>query len=193
MIEFRSVPDGKLPDGQAARGRWLTDGASRLVRALRDAGDAEVWVFHGLAPAGFWARRMAHETLVHRADAELAAGDEPAIAPGLAADAIDEWLTVVTAPADGAADPRARALPPGRILHVHATDHGLGEAGEWLISHAAEGVTVRPGHGKGDAALSGPAADLLLVLLGRKPSGRTAAQVFGDSALLDQWLAQTPF
>lgn len=51
-----------------------------------------VWTFAGTRPASFWARRMSHETAVHRAGTELAAGLRPAFAPDLAADAIDEWL-----------------------------------------------------------------------------------------------------
>src|SRR5215469_17588574 len=35
FIEFRAVPDGKLPGDQAERGHWLTAGATRLVSALR--------------------------------------------------------------------------------------------------------------------------------------------------------------
>lgn len=91
FIEFRAVPDGRLPDDQSARGRWLTAGAARLVGALREAGDDMVWAFGSMLPAGFWARRMSHESMVHCADAHLAAGDEVAMTAELAADAIDEW------------------------------------------------------------------------------------------------------
>jgi uncharacterized protein (TIGR03083 family) len=192
MIAFRSVPDGRMPDDPAERGRWLTSGAALLIDALREAGDARVWTFDGLGPAGFWARRMAHETLVHRADAQLAAGDEVTMPAELAVDAIDEWLTVLTAAPAGQPDPRAEALPRGRTLHVHVTDSGLGQAGEWLVSHAENGVTVRAGHGGGDVAVTGQAADLLLVLLRRRPAD-SAVQVFGDHGLLDQWLAHSSF
>ena len=114
FIEFRSVPDGRLPDDQSARGQWLTAGATRLLDALADAGADRVWAFGPLSPAVFWARRMAHETLVHCADAQLAAGDTPEIPGPLAADAIDEWLTVMSGPIFGRPDPRAAALPLDR-------------------------------------------------------------------------------
>ena len=42
--------------------------------------------------AGFWFRRMAQETAVHRVDAELAAGTVQPIDPDLAADGVDEFL-----------------------------------------------------------------------------------------------------
>jgi uncharacterized protein (TIGR03083 family) len=193
FIPFRSVPDGKFPDDPAARAPWLTAGAQLAVSAVREAGDDPVWAFGDLAPAIFWGRRMCHETLVHAADAQLAAGQQPDIAPRLAADAIDEWLTVLSGPLYGRPDPRAAALPEGRVLHVHATDDGLNGAGEWLISHEPGGVRVLPGHGRGDAALTGPAARLLLVLMRRAPAGDPAVTVFGDTGLLTRWLAETVF
>ena len=195
FIPFREVPDGKLPDDCAERRAWLRAGATRLVDAVREAGSDLVWSFNGPAPAGFWIRRMAHETLVHRADAQLAAGavPEPVIEADLAADAIDEWLMLLTGGILGPADERAKALPAGVGLHIHATDDGLGGRGEWMIRHEASGLTVEPGHGKGHAALTGPAASLLLVLMRRRPVPDPAVTVHGDSAVVDGWLASTAF
>jgi uncharacterized protein (TIGR03083 family) len=193
FIEFRAVPDGKLPDDLAARGRWLTAGAARLITALREAGGQEVWAFGQMTPASFWARRMSHEAMVHCADAQFAAGDEVSWTPELAADAIDEWLTVMSGPLFGRPDPRLAALPPNRSLHVHATDPELAGAGEWIVTHAGDGIQVTAVHGKADAALSGAAADVLLVLLGRKPASGPAVRVFGDHDLLDAWLKGITF
>jgi uncharacterized protein (TIGR03083 family) len=193
FIEFRAVPDGRLPDDQAARGQWLTAGAGRLAEAVRNAGEDSVWAFGELRPATFWARRMAHETLVHGADAQLAAGRDVAIPAPFAADAIDEWLTVMSGPLSGRPDPRADALPPGTSLHVHATDSELGGAGEWLVRHSADGVEVLGGHGKADVALAGPAADLLLVLMRRLPVTHQAVAVHGDREVIGRWLERTSF
>jgi uncharacterized protein (TIGR03083 family) len=194
FIPFREVPDGKLPDDRARQSAWLRAGAERIVDAAREAGSDLVWSFAGPAPASFWIRRMAHETLVHRADAQLAAGAEPerVIAAEVAADAIDEWLMLL-AGGLGNSDERANALPAGASLHVHAADDGLGGRGEWMARHDAGGLTVEPGHGKGDAALAGPAASLLLVLLRRRPVSDPAVTVHGDGAVVDGWLASTAF
>jgi uncharacterized protein (TIGR03083 family) len=193
-IPFRAVPDGRLPDDRAEQCAWLRAGAARIVDAVREAGSDLVWSFTGPAPAGFWIRRMAHETLVHRADAQLAAGaePEPAIVAEVAADAIDEWLMLLAAGL-GRADERTRTLPVGASLHVHAADDGLGGRGEWLIRDDAGGLAVEPGHGKGDAALAGPAASLLLVLMRRRPVSDPAVTVYGDGAVVDGWLAGTAF
>ncbi|WP_343034479.1 maleylpyruvate isomerase N-terminal domain-containing protein [Streptomyces sp. 769] len=89
------------PDVDAATlGAWLTDGAEQLADALRAAGpDAPVWT---VAPGGtpaFWARRMTHETVVHRADATFVAAQAPggpagadrpfAVVEDVAVDALD--------------------------------------------------------------------------------------------------------
>src|SRR5215813_9365433 len=112
FIPFREVPDGKLPDDRAEQGAWLLAGAALIVDVVREAGSDLVWSFTGPTPAGFWIRRMAHETLVHRADAQLAAGaePEPLIEAEVAADAIDEWLMLL-ASGLGDSGERAKVLP----------------------------------------------------------------------------------
>jgi uncharacterized protein (TIGR03083 family) len=195
FIPFREVPDGKLPEDAAEQRAWLRAGVARIVDAVREADGDLVWSFTGPAPAGFWIRRMAHETLVHRADAQLAAGaePEPVIDAEVAADAIDEWLTLLAAGILGNADEPTNALPAGAALHIHATDDGLDGRGEWTIRHDAGGLTVEPDHGQADAALTGPAASLLLVLMRRRPVPDPAVTVYGDSAVVDGWLASTAF
>jgi uncharacterized protein (TIGR03083 family) len=194
FIPMREVPDGKLPEDRAEQPAWLRAGAARIVDAVREADSDIVWSFLGPAPAVFWIRRMANETLVHRADAQLAAGaePEPVIDAELAADAIDEWLTLLAPAILANSDGRTSALAAGASLHVHATDEGL-DGGEWTIRQDADGLTVEPGHGKGDAALTGPAASLLLVLMRRRPVSDPAVTVYGDSSVVDGWLAGAAF
>jgi uncharacterized protein (TIGR03083 family) len=191
MIPFRQVPEGRIPDDPAQHAAWLRAGAARVVEAVREAGSDPVWAFDVLRPASFWGRRMAHETAVHRADAELAAGREPGFAPDIAADGIDEWLGSLSGPIPG--DQRLDALPDGAVLHVHATDDGLDGAGEWLVRREGSELVVKHGHSKGDVALRGPAARLLLVLLRRATPDDPQVQVIGSAALLTGWLANTPF
>jgi uncharacterized protein (TIGR03083 family) len=189
-LPFRQTPDGKLPADEREHAGWLRAGAARLVGVLDAAGDERVWTQLGLGPAGYWARRMAHETAVHRADGQIALGQRPQIDPATAADGIDEWLGFLATPGPGENPPSLRALH-GKVLHVHVTDEGV--AGEWMIRPGGDGVTVEPGHGKGDAAVRGPASDLLLVLMRRFPASDPAVEVLGDAALLDTLLAETAF
>jgi uncharacterized protein (TIGR03083 family) len=188
-IPFREVPDGRLPDDPAERPDWLRRGASALGDAVRTAGTGPVWTHFGMGPASYWARRMAHETAVHRADGQLTVGERPVIDPVIAADGIDEWLGLNSGGPD---EPGGKqALPAGKVLHLHVTDDGID--GEWLIRRDPDGISVRAGHGKGDAALRGPASELLLVLVRRLPVDDPAVEIIGDHTLVDGWLAATPF
>ena len=140
---------------------------------------------------------MAHETAVHRADAEIATGRAPVIDADIAADGIDEWLALGNQHSedmlDSGQDSRLGALADGQVLHLHATDERLGGAGEWLIQRAGDRITVQHGHGKGDVAVRGPASALMLVLVRRLSPEDTPVQVIGDRAVLERWLAATPF
>ncbi len=174
-----TVPEGRPPDDRDGKRQWLLDGSQLLVDAAGAAKD-DAWTFIGPRPAAWWVRRRLHEVAVHRADAALALGADFALDPELAADAISEWLDIALA--------RGADLGAG-VVHLHATEDGLGEAGEWTI---ADGGWAHS-HGKGDLALRGPATDLLLVATGRRAEGDTDVEVFGDDAALQTWLAGMKF
>ena len=111
--------------------------------------------------AAFWPRRMAQETTIHRVDAEQAAGlPVGAIEPAFAVDGIDELLAIFVQ-VFGA----ARSPGDDRTVHVHATD----TEGEWLIRFEPDAVIVGERSRQRDAAVRGPAAELLLWLWGRRP------------------------
>jgi len=61
----------------AVVGPWLVEGAAQLAGTLRDAGpDTQAWTPVPGGTTKFYARRFAHETVIHRADAVLAVGAE---------------------------------------------------------------------------------------------------------------------
>ncbi|MGM3262735.1 maleylpyruvate isomerase N-terminal domain-containing protein, partial [Klebsiella pneumoniae] len=67
-----------------------------LVAELRAADPAEpAWSWSADRTVGFTVRRQAHEALVHRLDAEQAAGAVTALDPALAADGVHEALAVM--------------------------------------------------------------------------------------------------
>ncbi len=188
FLPFREVPDGRFPDDPAERGQWLLAGAARLIDAVGEAGGAQVWTNTGaIGPAGYWARRMAHETLVHNADGQLAVGKPVHIPADLGTDGIDEWLGLAVFDGGGS------ALPDGGSLHVHATDAEPAGSAEWVISRHGEATEVTRGHASADVALTGPAWALLLVLVRRLPPDDPQVTVHGDKDLLTAWLAATPF
>jgi uncharacterized protein (TIGR03083 family) len=172
---------------------WLTTGARELIDAVRAAGvGAPVWNYLGVNPcAGFYLRRMAHETAVHRADAAFTMGEPFHLDPDLAADAISEWLWLITSSGVAAYRPEiAQAMRgEGQTLHLHATDSAeFGASGEWLIRRDPDGANWEHGHQKADVAVRGPAGDLLLALLGRIPASDERIDVLGEAALFDHWV-----
>ncbi len=189
-LDPREVPEGKPPDDPDAAIDWLKGGAALILDSVDAVGaDTPVWTFIGPRPAQWWIRRRVHEATVHRADAALALGADYQLAPELAADGIDEWLERVVVEGRGESSP----LGPGKTLHLHATDDGLGAAGEWTITGGDDGITWSHDHGKGDAALRGSAKDLLLAVVRRQTAADRGVEVFGDTAVWDGWLDRTPF
>ncbi|MBB5119370.1 hypothetical protein AF335_20850 [Streptomyces eurocidicus] len=203
----RPVPDTEVDhpperpgEGAAELGAWLAEGAERLAGALRTAGpDAPMWTAGPGGTSGFWARRMAYETVVHRADAALTVGAEFTVGAEVALDALDEWMEFGVLPEavdPGSGKPGLRA--PGRVLRFHATDAPAHTPGEWLIDLTGAAATwrrtARPAGAGADAVASarGPLADLLLFVYRRPvPAGRV--EVTGDAPLLDRWRRRAGF
>ena len=184
-VNQRSLDVG-LPEDLAEYPKWLAAGSAPLLSALRDAGpDTPVWSWFGQVGGSWWARRMLHETTVHRADAELAVGVQPVIDPVVAADGVDEFLA--HAPRSGRPSQQMAQFPVGQTIHLHATDESLGEAGEWLISLGDNGYEWVHGHAKGTVAVRGAAGLLLLLVYGRVRPDDERLQVFGDAGLLATW------
>ncbi|HKR51335.1 MAG TPA: maleylpyruvate isomerase family mycothiol-dependent enzyme [Pseudonocardiaceae bacterium] len=191
LSEIAMAPAPEDPDGLSS---WLRDGAGELVDAIGMAGPrTPVWSWSDDDQSvGFWARRMAHETAVHRADAELALGHEFALETDLAADAISEWLSLLGWPQAVVFRPELAELRgTGEILHLHSTDPGLGDAGEWIVRRTPSGPVWEHGHAKGAVAVRGAVVDLLLVLLRRVPPEQAPIEVLGDAAVLAHWLQHT--
>jgi uncharacterized protein (TIGR03083 family) len=150
--------------------------------ARRDP-DGPAWTWYGPdQTVGFWVRRMAQETVIHRVDAELALGEASAPIPDdLAVDGIDEVLRVFLEYAtqtwrddfgDQLADWGDRAV-------VVSTD-----GGRWRVTVQPSGAVVTTdGAGDGQASVRGAAVPLLLWLWGRGGDGELA--VDGDRTLVD--------
>jgi uncharacterized protein (TIGR03083 family) len=178
--------DVGLPDQEAAYPGWLAAGAAPLCSVLREAGpDTAVWTWGAEQNSGWWARRMLHETTVHRVDAELAIGAKPQLDPEVAADGIDELLSILAVRnAKGLSE-----LPAGESVHLHATDSD----GEWLITFEPGGYAWQRGHAKATAAVRAPVALLLLLGYGRIRPGDERLTLFGDLSLLSAWQEKMAF
>ncbi|MSO78544.1 MAG: maleylpyruvate isomerase family mycothiol-dependent enzyme [Acidimicrobiia bacterium] len=168
----------EVPDDRSGRPAWVREGAALLADTLAaHSPDDPCWTFAPPATVGFWCRRQAHETAMHRVDAQLAAGAVQPIDAPLAADGIDELLWLLP----------NRPWAPDKLtgasesLHLHCDD----VEGEWLLRLAPTGLEVERVHAKGDVAVRGAASDLLVWLMGRGPI--EPLEVFGDEAQLARW------
>ncbi|MBB5154606.1 maleylpyruvate isomerase family mycothiol-dependent enzyme [Saccharopolyspora phatthalungensis] len=162
---------------------WWDDQLAKVLEALSTSDpERPVWSFVPGGTARSWARRMAHETAIHRLDAEHAlAGLGPdhvhelIFDPALAADGIDEMLTVLLPAASGWAERQSA----GKVLY-HTPDAGRA----WLVEYRP-GLPPLAGS-PSDAALEVDAtvagtADAVYRRVWGRPS---TALITGDAALV---------
>jgi uncharacterized protein (TIGR03083 family) len=159
---------------------WFRTGHGALVEALVSApADLETWTFlDAPTPLAFWARRQAHETAIHRIDAESATGDITRFPPGFAADGIDELLLRF-------------AGRPGRTLPVETPRSMLVRATDvprsWRLTFTPTGFDNRADPVDADAefVVSGDATALYTLLWNRRDTA--GLELVGGRDLLDLW------
>ena len=164
------------PEG-AAVVEALTHSAAWLRHLLADADPATpAWSWWPAEQTiGFWQRRMAQETAVHRWDAEHALGAAGPIAPALAVDGCDELLGWLTWAWDDLPQPEAS----GQVVVVRTDGAGWRVRLEPTVVRVvlddddAEELGV-------DAVVAGPPSDLLLHLWGRLPGAVADGRVSED-------------
>jgi uncharacterized protein (TIGR03083 family) len=170
-----------VPDGDA-RLAWFAEQRTAMLAALRDGADDTLvwnWTTSSPGPTSFWFRRMAHETLIHRVDIELAQGSEPVQGdPEVAADTVTEFFELFYP----MFETQLLETGLGGSIHLHATD--VSDA-EWTLDPQAEGSMFTREHSKADAALRGSAFDLACWIWGRLPTDRLES--FGDRQIPDRF------
>jgi len=151
---------------------WFRAGHARLVSVLAAADPAaRCWTFlPAPSPLAFWARRQAHETAIHRIDAQLAAAaaapgaDVDPFPAGLAADGVDELVTGF-----GGRDPGSLCDVPA-VLVIRAEDGARGA--DWTVVMGQPRAGVSRGQ---DPAATAAAA-------GAAASGAVAAEAASGAA-----------
>ena len=98
-----------------------------------------------------------------------------------ATDGVDEALAVGM---QHSTNPDKAFQYPSGSLHLHRTDGD----GEWLVVNDGGSLVVTREHAKGDAAVRGAGADLLLWIWGRGGD----VEIFGDEAVAAAWADATP-
>jgi uncharacterized protein (TIGR03083 family) len=154
---------------------WFAEGHAALLATLRAApDDLDCATFlPAPTPRAFWARRQAHETAIHRADAEAAAGDRTGFDADFAQDGIDELVR-------GFAGRRRSPLERKATIALRCTD-----GPSWLVRVGGERVEAEDGvdDPAGDLAVTGASSDVYLWLWNR-PSG---ARAEGDESVAQVW------
>jgi uncharacterized protein (TIGR03083 family) len=173
--------DKRKPERPAGRAGLL----AFYQQASRDLGevlaaaspDTRAWTWSDDQTVGFIRRRQAHEALIHRVDAELAAASRTPLDPRLAADGVDEALRVMY----GGVPSWGRFTPdPARTVRLRATDTG----DSWLVT-LGRFTGTDPGDGTPVDVPDIKAAD-------RDTGAAAAAEITGAAADLDCWLWHRP-
>lgn len=188
----RVVADGILTTEQADQIRaerpptragltvFFEESSRRLGEALAGADPAAAaWTWADDKSVGFIRRRQAHEALIHRLDAELAAGDRTAMDGVLSADGVDEALRIMYG---GDLPDWGHFEPTGPAVEVRAIDTG----DSW---HVALGQFT--GSDPEDAG-EYDQAGIQVVATEPGDSPAATAYIAGNAADLDCWLWKRP-
>ena len=165
---------------------WFRAGHAALVETLSTADPGLVCATFMDAPSSlaFWARRQAHETAIHRADADSASGILPGYEPEFAADGIDELIMgfgqrrKYRPSADGSGSMRIRAADTGHSWHVGT------EAGRIQARREQDGADSV---GPAASTVTGPASGLYLFLWNRCEAARAGVTLAGDTGFFELW------
>ena len=157
------------PHDPASLHTWFLSTVDQITTALAADAATEAWTFSSLMPrtVGFWQRRRAHETRMHRWDAQHALGQAEPFEPAFAADAVTEVFELF-APR---MIQRGLAAEPQTALKLTAADAGRSGA-----------------YGPRDPAseVAGPAADQARLLWGRVGADAPQLAWSGDRAAGEQ-------
>jgi uncharacterized protein (TIGR03083 family) len=154
---------------------WFRTRLDELVTELTERGPeapAYTW-YDAQQTVGFWYRRMAQETAVHRVDVESAFDEVTPVDDALAVDGIDEVLDEFLTYQAEDVGPDG----PGRGTVAVRTGSSI-----WRVTLRPDDVELAREPGASDAVVSGESSELLLWLWGRRPDSAVSAE--GDAELV---------
>jgi uncharacterized protein (TIGR03083 family) len=180
-VEGRAIDEPTGPRERGALLDWFDVGLAALLAAFEPRDwTRDCWTFAPPHRVGFWIRRMCHETALHLWDAETSQGSSARVDPILAADGVEEVVTMFF--------PRQVRL--GRIPALRNCVQIV------LSDQVAAPAIVLQGDGSAqtdasvpDAVVRGPAADVLLMLWKRQPRLAETIEVEGDRAAFERVFA----
>ena len=196
---LQSVDDLKAPprpDTHAGLAAFFEAQSERLHDALKSTDPAEpVYMWAADKTVGYIGRRQAHEALIHRLDAELTVGDVTPLDAQLAADGVDEALSIMF----GGCPPWGTFTPSGTQVEVLTSDRDLvvpvalgrftGTDPETGTSYDEDDISVRAADPGATAAvtITGTAEDLDAWLWHRRDA--SGLKVEGDQQAFERLVA----
>jgi uncharacterized protein (TIGR03083 family) len=188
-------------DDDASAIELIDDAYQQMVEefAARDPAEPSGTWYGPDQTVGFWIRRMAQESVIHRIDAELGAGVPVSPVPGdLAVDGVDELLKVFVAYSAGEWDDsftEALKDSPGRTCLITADAAADSPGGSWLVSTAPGQFAVVGGPGEladetvhADVTVSGTPTDVLRWAWNREtPGDPSRVTIEGDADALAEF------
>ncbi|MDP9397978.1 MAG: maleylpyruvate isomerase family mycothiol-dependent enzyme [Actinomycetota bacterium] len=169
-------PDPWPPNWPADRDplAWFADAHGRLLDLLHDTDPATPsWTWWPPdQSAGFWVRRMAQETAVHRTDVQSAYDAMTPVDPALAVDGVDEVLHLMLA-GDWSEDPQ-----PDSVGTIVVATGGR----TWRMALESDHVGVTDEDAVAAARVDGDPSELLLWLWGRRP--QSVVRTGGDEVMI---------
>lgn len=167
-------PEPPDPPGDGHLLDWFAEGVAELVEVLaatEPTTPAPTW-HEPDQSVGFWIRRMAHETLIHRVDTELGHGSHSPVDTALGADGVDEVLDVFMS-----------GYPPwAEVARSNVVVRLMSEGRDWRLRFLSwtgtspnsgrtftdePGIEFDDGDAKANAVVRGPGDALDLFLWGR--------------------------
>lgn len=158
---------------------WYREQADRLVKVLSARNpDEHIWTWWPPnQTAGFWQRRMALETVVHRWDVLSAFGREEPIDVAMARDGIEEVLYIHLPGEYEGSSPHGN----GETYRFHCSDCNC----DWIVHFDGDRIEVTEAQDVADLSFTGTASDVLLFLWRRISHQRLS--VYGDTAHIDRY------
>jgi len=184
--------DPQRPGDHAGLLSFFDQQYAALVEALQGADPThEAWTWSQDHTVAFISRRQAHEALIHRRDAELAAGTVSPFPAELAADGVDEVLDVMY----GGCPPWGEFSPLPHYIRLDLTDtgdrvwvqlgrfHGTDPDG---IEHEEEDLHVVPDPGVEPEAVIAGTAEAIDARIWRRADG-AETHLSGSLAIVDRF------
>jgi uncharacterized protein (TIGR03083 family) len=159
---------------------WAVTRHAMLVDAI-DAADPDFayWTLRpSSSPITFWARRQAHETAIHRVDADAAAGRQTVFEAAFASDGLDELVLDFLG---------SRRGPLGLASVCSIAFLAADTKERWFATIGHDGFDTRRGDDTADCCVTANASDLYRLVWHRADVTEAGISVEGDPAALQRW------